>query len=215
MNHSSDSDSGSTLCIDENKDEPSVRRSLLEPSTDPTDDPTSLKSIEVGDPQGIKEDLDELLRRRFDPWIINVLKKLNRRAIDTKIKLINMDTMVGPHVTATDYFLNGTPEPSNYHENHSMGENILGLKNSILRNRKALDSHVKKVVQDSESIWEKIDDIKSRPSNAVPKADFERLTKRVADQLVKNSSLSQGTAFNTIDLSSRVVEMENSYKKLN
>ena len=215
MNPSSDAESEGDLQIyEEGTEERTTKRPLLEPSSDPTVDPTSLHSIEVGDPQGIKEDLDELLRRRHDPWIINVLKKLNRRAIDTKIKLTNLDTMIGPQVNSTDYFLNGTPEPSKYHENHSMGENILGLKNSILRNRKSLDSHIKKATKDSELIWEKVNAIKNRPSNAVPKADFERLTKRVASELVKTSSLSQGTAFNTIDLSARMVEVENLVKKL-
>ena len=90
----------------------------------------------------------------------------------------------------------------------------MGLKNSILRNRRALDSHIQKAVKNSENLWERINASKSIPSSAVPTADFEKLKKEVAEQLAKTSTLSNGTAFNTIDISSRMVEVENGVKKM-
>ena len=154
------------------------------------------------------------------PSLINVLKKINRRGSSVGTKLMELAEQVGNPLSPSDYFLNGTPQPSQYSADQSMAENIVGLKNSISQQKHDLSDHIQKAVKDSDLLWDKFSicnknlEQLSKSPHAAPKADFEVVKKKIADNLAKNSSLSQGTAFSAMDISARMVEVENGFKRI-
>ena len=54
----------------------------------------------------------------------------------------------------------------------------------------------------------------SLPLNASPKASLKKLQKEMAEEVAQVKTLSSGNAFNTIDLSARLVEVENATKSV-
>ena len=151
------------------------------------------------------------IKKRVNVNTWNVLWKLHSKSQDHSLKLEGLNDQVGATITTADYFLNGQSEPQDYSDHQNLTENILGLRNSIQRNKKALDNHIAKTILDSTRISKKIDDFQSRkPSNALPTADIERLKKDISEELAKNQSLASGNVFNTMDLTNRVVALEKS-----
>ena len=183
-------------------------------------DPTTLHDTESADPQRIEDDLNGL-KSTMPSALMNVLKKFNSRGKIMNAQLHELISRVGLPVLVSDYFLNGTPQPDQYNEYHTISENLLGLKNALLKQKRELDIHAQKAVKDSDLLWEKVtacdDKIQnlSKSPNAAPSANFERLQKKVAEDLAKNASISSGSAFSVMDISSRIVEVENNFKRLN
>ena len=61
-------------------------------------DPTTLHSAEIGDPQGIQGDLHEMAKKPHDPQVLKILTKINNRDMDLKNRLETLDGHVGPQV---------------------------------------------------------------------------------------------------------------------
>ena len=164
----------------------------------------------------------------IDPNLVTILKKLATRGNHIMQLTNSIQEKIGISLTMADYFLSGTTEPQKFSDENSITENLLGLKNSILKNRRLVDSLNFKVTTDSTKIHNllsslktalnscqrSIKDIKSKPSNANPNAELENIRKQVAENLAKNSSLSAGNALNAIDITARMVEIENNQKRL-
>ena len=203
--------------------------------------PVSILSQEMGvpssavsvDPQGIHQDLQQL-SQDMDRSQWRVLHKLNANLMNHGRDIESLQEQMGPHVTTTHYFLNGETEPQYFSNTHTIGENILGLKNSGLRTRRSLDSHLTKYNQEiqmlknslahlKEHIHSKINTqtISSCP-NAQPNADeidrykndLAKIQEDLKKALAKASSLSNGSAFSTLDLQARMVELENANRRL-
>ena len=131
-------------------------------------------------------------------------------------------------MTTTHYFLNGEAEPQFFSNTHTINENILGLKNSGLRTRRSFDTHVTKYNQEVQMLKtsvsvlkESINNLPGAPISSCPDANpnadeiirHKKELKKIQDDLktalAKASSLSNGSAFNTLDLTARIVELEN------
>ena len=203
------------------------------PGSHPDSEATLQTSSTVFDPQGINQDLQQL-SQNLDRSQWRVLHKLNAGLMNQGRDIESLQEQVGPHVSTTHYFLNGETEPQFFSNTHTISENIIGLKNSGLRTRRSLDSHVTKYNQDVQLLKSSVTSLKDQMAvkptslpvsscpNAVPNADeilkykedLAKIQEELKKALAKASSLSNGSAFNTLDLSARMVELENANKKL-
>ena len=123
--------------------------------------------------------------------------------------------MVGPPVDTHRYELCGQTEPQNYCDGNTIGENILGIKNTVIRNHSFFDTHVShyiRTIQEVEKgikdLREEIYSIQDSLKNAKPTASMEQMKKDLADSMAKQQNLSSGAAFTAMDLTSRMVELE-------
>lgn len=141
-----------------------------------------------------------------DLWTI--LWKIYSKLQSQSFQIEGLNDQVGGPLTTSDYFMNGQPEPQLFNDNQAISENIIGLKNTIQRNRKILDNHISKAIQDSKKIQEKLEVCQFQSPSALPKAEIEKLKKDIAEELAKNKSLASGNAFNTMDLTNRIMVLE-------
>ena len=185
------------------------------------------------DPQGVGSDLQQL-SETLDKENGRVLHKLHAQSVNHEREINSLQDQLGPLVTTTHYFLSGEAEPQFFKNSNTVMENILGLKNSSLRNRRSLDSFVTKYNQEIPVLKSALTTIKTqldqiRPGseisssqNAVPNADeickykdeLAKIQKDLKTELAKASSLSAGSAFSALDLKARMVELENANKHL-
>ena len=188
-------------------------------------DPVSFS--QVVDPQGIEFDLIRLKLDNMEPLQWRVLQKLNSKSIQQGQKVQEIQDQIGPMVTTTHYFLNGEEEPQIFRNDQTVMENILGLKNSGLRTRRSLDAHMVKTNNFIDRMNAAIPSLKEDMSRlkrissspiALPNADeiekykkdLEKANKDIAEALAKADRLSKGSAFSSIDLTARMVEIEQS-----
>ena len=135
--------------------------------------------------------------------------KIYSKLQNQSLQIEGLNDQVGSPITTSDFFLNGQPEPQLFSDNQAISENIIGLNNTVQRNRKILDNHISKAVQDAKQTQEKLRALQFQsPSNAIPKAEIERLKKDISEELAKNKSLASGNAFNNLDLTNRIVNLE-------
>ena len=165
---------------------------------------------QTADPHGVLHDLHKTKDIvEANTW--NILWKMHSKIQNHAFQIEGLNDQVGSSLTSADYFLNGQTEPQTFTDDQSVTENILGLKNSIQRNRKLLDNHISKAIKNSSKMGEKLDEIEFRtPSNALPKAEITKLKKDIAEELAKSKSLASGNAFNNLDLTNRIVDLEQS-----
>ena len=160
------------------------------------------------DPQGILHDLNRH-RDGINTSLWNILWKICSKIQNQSLQIEGLNDHVGGPISTSDYLLNGQPEPQLFDDTQAISENIIGLKNTIQRVRKVLDNHISKVIHDSKQTQEKLEGLQFQsPSNALPKAEIEKLKKDIAEELAKNKSLSSGNAFNNLDLTNRIVTLE-------
>ena len=169
------------------------------------------------DPERITEDIRSIAAS-VDRSIWNVLRKINTRGTSLAMDLNNVQEHLGPHLSTAHYFLNGHEEPQTFKDDQTVTENLLGVKNSCLRNRRSIDNHFVAVTNEINKIKKAIKALESSLEvalNANPKAtqakianDLQKLQKEVAEALASTSSLTAGSAFNTLDLTNRLVEVE-------
>ena len=185
------------------------------------------------DPQGINQDLQQLSQDLDRPhW--RILHKLNANLMNQGRDIESLQEQVGPPVTTAHYFLSGESEPQFFSNKHTISENILGLKNSGMRTRRSLDTHLTKYGQDVQVLKNLIANIQEKMvlkhhlpvisscPTAQPNADeiqqykneLVKIQEDLKKELAKMSSLSNGSAFNTLDLSARIVELENANRRL-
>ena len=177
------------------------------------DDTDDLHRSQTADPQAILHDLQKIKESiNKDTW--NILWKMHSKIQSHAFQVEELNDHVGTHLTSADYFLNGQSEPQNYDDNQTMSENLLGLKNTLKLNKKALDNHISKTIQDSKLVNEKLENLQlSKAPTALPKAEFEKLKKNIAAELAKNQSMTSGNAFTNMDLQNRIVKLEQSNVK--
>ena len=195
-------------------------------------DPNSSSNVPL-DPHAVEHDLQQLANTLDRPnW--RVLHKLHSQTMNQERTINSLQDQVGAPVTTTHYFLSGEAEPQFFKNSQTVMENILGLKNSSLRNRRSLDSHVSKFNQEIPVLKSALTALKSQMDglpksdmisscpNALPnadeinkyKAEMEKMQKDLKTALSKASSLSAGSAFSTLDLKARMVGLENANKNL-
>lgn len=167
----------------------------------------------MGDPHRIRDDIEEL-HDSVDRKQVVVFMKLNDRGSVTKLKLEDLLERVGRPVTSREFFLNGQPEPAKYDDDQTLSENVLALRNEIRHNKVSIDTMAQKLSRDIKKMQEAMSKCSSSNPNALPKADFEKIKKEIAEQLVKVSTMSKGTAFSTMDLESRLVVAEKETTKM-
>ena len=160
-----------------------------------------------GDPQGIRFDIDGLDDSE-DRRLILVLKKLNDRGSTTVLKLESLMEQVGRAVRSREYFLNGQFEPQTYDDDQTLSENVLALRNIGSRHRISLDNFIQKVNKDIKRLNVLNTDSNSNPDNATPKAELNQMKKDVATALAKVTTLANGSVFSSMDMQSRVTELE-------
>ena len=175
------------------------------------------------DPQHISEDI-MAVSKTIDHSIWNILRKLNARGTASSIDIHGLQEQVGPALTTSHYFLNGQEEPQTFKDDQTLTENVLGIKNSCLRNRRSIDSHFVTTANEVNRLKSTIKALESSVSvalNANPKAtenkianDLKKLQKEVAEALASASSLTAGSAFNTLDLTNRLIEVEQAIQRL-
>ena len=159
---------------------------------------------------------------------------MHSQAVNHEREINSLQDQMGPSVTTTHYFLSGEAEPQFFKNTQTVMENILGLKNSSLRNRRSLDNQVTKYNQEIPvlksaltALKTQMDELKSGNQisscpTAQPNAEeiqaykdeLDKIQKDLKLALTKASSLSAGSAFSTLDLKARMVELENGNKNL-
>ena len=190
-------------------------------------------AFSTADPQGVEQDLNQL-SQHMDQSQWRVLHKLHSSSMNHGREIEALQDQVGSQMTTTHYFLSGETEPQFYSNKHSLNENVLGLKNSSLRTRRSLDNHLNKYNQEIQLLKNAVTslnndkDVKSPQTgisscpNACPNADemnkykmdCERIQADLKKELTRLSSLSSGSGFKALDLTARMVELENENRKL-
>ena len=169
----------------------------------------------MGDPQRIQCDINGL-DESVDRLLVLILKKLNDRGSNTTLRIDALSDQVGRPVTSREFFLNGHPEPHSYDDDNTLAENVLALKNVCSRLRISLDNYMVQTNKTLRKLNSSISVSNSNtPLNAVPNAELESMKKEVASALAKVTSLANGNVFSSMDMQSRVTELETQFRDVN